>query len=334
MAVSVKTYLLSLPERLARSAIGLGAGVVREIGELAIPTGIRRSELYQNLVDATLRFLIEEVGGVDGVYAPETKLTEDFLMRRTAGNVLEMLGIVAFRASPVWVLAALADACGAGKFLVPEIAAALAADGLLEPSVRFTSVEQILDALERTSSRLAATFNTPPLDVATLRQEWQAIRDEVRSIPPGTLPTAATLRNLWSQLKSESVRQHRSIFEMSSILALSAVSKFPDRLRWASTSARVAARRTGEVFATALLDHYRQTLDEVRQFGFGRYAVRQCRPYVRAAAAQLSPARGTVTERLLAGRVRLADVAALVGRTGLAGRVGRIVRGSRSDEGG
>ena len=64
----MKAYLLSLPERLVRSVLGLGAGVAREVGEVALPAGIRRGQLYQNLVDATLRFLIEQVGGVEGVY--------------------------------------------------------------------------------------------------------------------------------------------------------------------------------------------------------------------------------------------------------------------------
>src|SRR6059036_1464177 len=102
----VKAYLLSLPERLVRSALGLGAGVTREVADLAIPAGIRRSRLYQNLVDATLRFLIEHVGGAD-VYRADELLPENFLARRAAGNAVEVLGIVAFRASPVWVLATL-----------------------------------------------------------------------------------------------------------------------------------------------------------------------------------------------------------------------------------
>jgi hypothetical protein len=299
--VNAKTYLLSLPERLARSAIGLGAGVVRELGELTIPHGIRRSQLYQNLVDGTLRFLIEEVGGVDGVYDLETKLGGNFFIRKLAGDALEGLGIVAFRVSPVWVLAALADVCGTGKYLIPQLADALAAEGLLEKNVRFTSVEQILDALERTSSRLATSISTPPLDVVTLRREWEAIREEARSIPPDTLPSAETLRQLWAQLKTESASQKRSVFEMSSLLALSAAEKFPDRMRWVSTSARVAARRTTIVFAHALLDHYRQTLGHIQHVGFARYAIRQCRPYVRAAASQFSPSRRTLTERMITG---------------------------------
>ena len=55
----MNSYLLSLPERLIRSALGLGAGVTRELGQIVLPEGIRRSQLYQNLVEATLRFLIE-----------------------------------------------------------------------------------------------------------------------------------------------------------------------------------------------------------------------------------------------------------------------------------
>src|SRR5215510_8864653 len=180
----IKTYLLSLPERLLRSGLGLGAGVAREIGEVVLPDRVRRSRLYQNLVDTTLRFLIEQVGGVKGAYPQDEPLPDDFLKRRTAGNVIEALGIVSFRASPVWVLAALADVCGIGRQLIPEIAASLKEQKLLDESTQFTSVDQILDGLEQTSSRLAETLNTPPLDVATLRQEWHALRDEARTLAP------------------------------------------------------------------------------------------------------------------------------------------------------
>src|SRR5262245_23547670 len=204
--MTVKTYLLSLPERLVRSALGLGAGVAREVGEIALPEGVRRSQLYQNLVDATLRYLIEDVGGVEGVYAAEETLPENFLARRTAGNAVEMLGLVAFRASPVWILSALADLCGMGRHLIPEVADALKVEGLLDRETQFTTVDQLLDGLERTSSRLAATVNTPPLDVEGLRKEWAAIRDEARHLPPAGLPSRETIGQLWAELRSESAR--------------------------------------------------------------------------------------------------------------------------------
>jgi hypothetical protein len=297
--MTVKAYLLSLPERLVRSAVGLSAGVFREVGDLAIPEAIRRGRLYRNLVDTTLRFLIEEVGGVEGTYPTEEKLAGDFLARRTAGNALELLGIVAFRASPVWVLAALADLCGAGRHMIPEIADALKAEGLLEKDSEFATVDQMLDGLERSSARLATNVNAPPLDVATLRQEWRALRGEIGSIAPGSLPSRETLAELWTELKSESTRQNRSVFEVSSMLAVSAASALPDKLWWLSSSAKTAASRTGQVVAAALLDHYRQTLSDIRAVGFIKYTSRQLRPYLRAALVQFSPERRTITQRLV-----------------------------------
>jgi hypothetical protein len=302
--MTVRAYLLSLPERVVRSVLGLGAGVAREVGEVALPDGVRHSRLYQNLVDATLRFLIEQVGGAEGVYGEGT-LPDDFLVRRTAGNAVEVLGIVAFRASPVWVLAALADVCGMGRHLIPEIADALKAQGLLEQETQFTSVDQLLDGLERTSSRLAATVNAPPLDVAGLRQEWAALREEARGLQPAGLPSRDTISQLWARLTTESARQHTSVFETASVMAVSAARSLPGGVRWLSASARVGATRSGQVFAAALLDHYRQTLDEMQRVGYGVYASQQLRPYLRAAASQFSPSRATVTDRVVAKLRRL-----------------------------
>ena len=297
--MSVKGYLVTLPERVARSTLGLSAGVVREVGELALPDGVRRSQLYQNLVDTTLRFVIEQVGGVEGVYRSDGTLPEDFLARRTAGNVVEVLGVVAFRASPVWVLAALADLCGMGRQLIPEIAESLRAQGLLEPDTEFTTVDGLLDGLERTSSRLAATINAPPLDVAGLRREWTSVREEARALQPDNLPSRDTVVALWTQLKSESERQQRSIFETSSMMAVSAARAIPDRMRWLSASTRVGVTSTGRFMAAALLDHYRQTLSEIQTIGYVEYARRQFSPYLRAAVVQFSPRRRTLTERAI-----------------------------------
>jgi hypothetical protein len=286
-----------------RSALGLSAGLLREVGELVLPRGVRRTQLYRSLVDTTLRFVIEQVGGARGVYPADQPQADDFLVRRGAGNVVELLGIVAFRVSPVWVLAALADLSGLGRRLIPEIADALKAQGLLEPDTRFESVDQLLDGLEKTSSRLAETFNTPPLDVAGLRAEWAAIRHEAQALNPGELPSPKLIGSQWEALKEESARQGRSVFETSSVLAVSAVRALPARALWLSKSARVGATHIGKVLSTAMLDHYSQTLNELREVGYLTYAKRQLSPYLRACVEQFSPQRQTFTQKLL-GKVR------------------------------
>jgi hypothetical protein len=298
--MAVKRYLLSLPERLVRSVVGVGAGVAREVGEVAIPRSIRQGQLYRNLVDTTLQFLIRDVGGVEGVGPPGAAIPDDFLTRRATGNVIEALGLVAFRASPVWVLAALSDACGLGRHLIPEIADALRTQGLLDPGETFTTADQLLDGLERTSSRMASTINTPPLDVATLRAELEAIRTEARGLAPSSLPSLDTLRQVWSQLNAEAARQERSVFETSTVLAVAAIRGLPGSVRRASAITSIGARRAGQVVGQALLDHYTETLADIRRVGYTAYARRQLTPYVRAAATQFSPDHPTLTERWLA----------------------------------
>jgi hypothetical protein len=296
---SSRAYLLSLPERVVRSALGLSAGLLREVGEVVLPRGVRRSQLYKSLVDATLRYVIEQVGGAKGIYPLETPQPDDFLARRGAGNAIEFLGIVAFRVSPVWVLAALADLSGLGRRLIPEIAEALKAQGLLEKEAQFHGVDQLLDGLERTASRLAETFNTPPLDVDGLRKEWAEIRSQARGLKPTELPSAKAIDNQWEDLKQESARQGRSVFETSSVMAVSAVRALTDKARWLSASARVGATHTGKLLSGAILEHYSQTLNELREVGYLTYAKRQLSPYLRACVDQFSPQRRTLTQRLL-----------------------------------
>lgn len=294
-----RAYLLSLPERVIRSALGFSAGLLREIGEVALPRTVRRGQLYKSLVDTTLRYVIEQVGGAKGVYRTEVEQAQDFLARRGVGHGIELLGIAAFRISPVWVFAALADLSGLGRRLIQEIAEALKEEGLLEKEAQFENVDQLLDSLEKTSSCLARTINAPPIDVPRLRKEWTEIRLQARGLKPVDLPSVKDISSRWEALKDEAARQGRSIFETSSVMAISAVRALPDRALWLSSSTRVGAVRTGKVFSAAILEDYSHTLNELREVGYITYARQQLSPYLRACVDQFSRQQRSMTERLI-----------------------------------
>jgi len=294
-----QAYLLSLPERAVRAALGLSAGLLHEVGEVVLPQSVRRSRLYKNLVEVTLRFMIEEVGGAKGIYPAEPPRPDKFLARRGAGHAIELLGIVAFRVSPVWVFAALADLAGLGRHLIPEIAEALKAEGLLDNATQVESVDQLLDGLEHTSARLAHVVNTPPLNVGELRTEWKALRKHAGRAKAAQLPSTVVITSQWAEIKSESARQGRSIFETSSLMAIAAVRGVPAKARWLSVSAQVGATRAGRIMAADILDGYRQTLTELRDVGYLNYAKRQLSPYLRACVDQFSQESRTLTQRLM-----------------------------------
>jgi len=296
---ALSSYLYSLPERAVRSLSAVSAGLLREVSEAALPAPLRRSRLYQNMVEATLRFLIEQVGEVEGSYPDEGRLSKSFAMRRTVGNGIELAGILAFRASPVWVMAALADVSGTSRVLLREISQELKQEGLIEPDFELDSVDRLLDGVERTSARVAANVNAPPLDVASLRTELAEIRREAAMIPPTKLPSPDLLLSEWRALRDEARVQQRGVWDLSAAMALDALANLPESARRLSLGARVAARRTGGVLGAPILDHYRQTLGEIRETGFLTFWSRQFRPYLRAAAHQFSREKSTWTERRL-----------------------------------
>ena len=261
-------YILSLPERVVRSASALAGGLLQTTAEATLPAAVRRTRLYRSLVEATLRFLVERVGEVEGVYPGEAQLAEDFLLRRAAGNGLELLGILTFRASPVWVLAALADLSGAGRHLIGEIAASLREEGLIRPGDEPENIDQLLNALEEAAGGAADAINTPPLDVPGLRREWRKTRKSFACLPR---PGIAALESLWREMSATATGQGRSVFELSATMAL---------------AAQVAAKTTGAVVAENLVGHYSETLREIRAKGFVEWWAGEFRPYLRAAVHQ------------------------------------------------
>lgn len=251
------SYLLSLPERSLRALTALTAGLLRESSEITLPPSFRRTRIYQSIVDQTLRFLIEKVGQVEGAYDSAEALPEDFLVRRTAGNGIDIVSLAVFHASPVWVLAALADVSGAGGKLLGEIATTLEQDGWLTGASNVRSVTDLLDALERGSGHLAESFNTPPLNRDALRKEWESLKQVVAS--------REQVEADWELLKSTAARQKKPLMEVSTAVALNTL------------------RRGRQMLADPILDHYGKTLREMNEIGFTDYFSREMSPYWQAA---------------------------------------------------
>ena len=254
--------------------------------------------LYRLMVENTLQFLIEEVGEVEGVYKSRGPLAEKFAVRRAASHGIEAAGIFAFHASPVWVLAAMADLSGAGRSLIAEIADALRADGMLPKeeagAAPFETVDQLLDGLEKSAGSLAQAVNMPPLNVAEMRMEWKKLQSSLPAVPG-----IEQLQRNWNALVETAAQQKVSVFKLSSLLALSAIRKLPANVWWLSRASRLAGRRTGEVLVETVLDHYIVSLREIHQAGYLKFWIREFEPYMQATVRQFSTDHITLTEKLL-----------------------------------
>lgn len=270
-------YLVSLPERSARAGAALLGGAVRETAAVALPDAVRRSHLYQATVDRLLRILIELVGDVRGELPPDAIPPEELLKRKAAGNVLELAGIVAVGFSPLWVLAAAADAMGGSKVYLKALVEELQKIELLPADADIASYDDLLSRLETSSGVLADAIDVPPFKLGEARQALTTLRAQAAD-----LPEPAELARLWADLREAAAREGIGAAELSAALGAA------------------AARAGWEVGNAHLFGFYRESLDALRQEGLPSYLRRAAVPYLSGAGRHFRPSRQTFTEKGLA----------------------------------
>ncbi|NJM09148.1 hypothetical protein HC891_27535, partial [Candidatus Gracilibacteria bacterium] len=152
---ATKAYLASLPERAARALVAISGGFVYEMTTHMLPAGVRHARLYQATIERLLRILVEGVGGVQGVFVAEGLPLNDLVVRKAAGNAVELASFLAVGWSPVWLLAAVADITGGTRLYLQTLVGELEASGALPTGIRIDSFEGLLSALEGSSGTLA-----------------------------------------------------------------------------------------------------------------------------------------------------------------------------------
>ena len=271
-----RSYLASLPERSVRAGAALTGGLVYEASEVVLPVAVRRSRLYQAIVGRLLRITIELVGGVEGVYPAQEMPVRELLVRKTAGNAVELSSFLAVGWSPVWLLAGASDLVGGTKVYLRALVTELRDAGVLAEDADVASFEELLTTLEDTSGVLADTVDVPPLNVSSVRTSWQELQRQAAD-----LPDADSLEKIFAELQLAARREDRSILEISSMVALGAV-------------------RTGITLGNVhIFDYYRRALRTIVEEGLLSFLRRTSTPYLTRASSHFDPQSSTYSERLL-----------------------------------
>jgi hypothetical protein len=274
----VGRYVVSLPERLVRTAAAVAGGAVHETAQLLLPRLVRRSRLYEVSAKNLLRILVEGVGAVEGSSTAEPKVAGagELAVRKGAGNVVELGSILAFGFSPLWLLAATSDVTHGSRVYLKALVDELKAAGVVAEEADVGSVDELLGVLEGTSGRTARLIDLPPLELEELRTSLEELRAGASD-----LPSQDELARVYRGLRIEAERENRSLLEVSSGIGLAFL-----------LSARNVSR-------THLLTPYREDWQPLRKEGLAAYATRVGRPYAQAVAGHFRSEQETYTERFL-----------------------------------
>ncbi|HKE00557.1 MAG TPA: zf-TFIIB domain-containing protein [Planctomycetota bacterium] len=286
-------FALSLPERSVRALLGTAGATARELTHVLVPPALRQTRFWSAAIERSLKLLAEGVGRVPGKKADAPV----DVARMAVGSVVDTAALVFLQFSPLWLLAVVHDVAKGSRAYLDEVVGELKQKGLLAHDEQVEGVDHLLGVLERTSGRLQADVDLPPLSLPDLRASVEGIREAVKT--RGAAEIEKEAKAVAVELERTSKAEGRSVLEVSNAVALS----LADHARRAGRTARIGVDVAARLFVERGWKPYLEQLDEVRRIGFARYLADAVGPIGEGIARSFDPSSGTVTEGLVSGKL-------------------------------
>jgi len=281
----------------------LTGGMLKETSDLVLPDFVRDTTTYNIFVGNLLRFAVENVGGVKGLYDDES-LEGEYATRKLLGNAIEGVGIATVHVSPLWVFAFFADSVKGGQVYLDRLQDELVEKGYIESNKLSSSLQELLDGLEKTTSSFAQNIDTPPLSRADVMGNVNEIRESIGELFSRAGKTAGDITNEVSNIMQDfldtATEEGQSLLELGGVLTLQATSRAKQAAGVAVTAPQVA----GKMLYENILGYYKDTLSDIHEHGYARVVSETIDPYGNAIISQFSTDKETWTEKIFRGSAR------------------------------
>jgi len=292
-------YTVSLPERVVRSTVGVAAGAARETAHVLVPQAFQTSKTYELVVVNSLKFLTEDIGGVESTAASATPAVDQYLARKAVGNFVDFAGLATLHLSPIWVFAIVSDVAYGSKIYLREVAAELRQQGLIHEGSTIERVEDLLKAVQAASAETASLFDTPPISVDQLKATLERTRAAVASADYTAVLPEAELHAHWNEMREIAAKEGVSLLGVSGALTMHMLGKVGAVTKGAIAGANVA----GGLLNRNVIGHYADALRTARERGFYPLLRESSAPYVKAVWKNFATERETWTSLILTGKI-------------------------------
>ena len=299
---NVSLYTLSIPERYLRGLTALTGGMLKETTDLVVPDFVQDTTSYNIFVGNLLRFAVENVGGVEGLYE-EDSLEGEYATRKVIGNAIEGVGIATVHASPLWLFAFFADSVKGGQAYLDRLSDELIEKGYIESEKTSKSLKGLLEGIEKTTSSFAQNIDTPPLSKDEIMGNIREIRESINELWETTGKAAGDITEDVGDIMQEFIdtanEEGQSLLELGGVMTLQATSRAKKAAGVAITAPQVA----GKMLSENILGYYSDTLADIHEHGYARVASEVIDPYGNAILKQFDANKETWTEKIFKGSV-------------------------------
>ena len=297
--IDTLVYGLTLPERTARSASAIVGGLVNETAARLIPAAFRSSRSYTVFVQQSLDMVIHDVGGVKNEGEDEPTKEESKLAQKAVGGLLDVAGAATLHLSPMTVLAVFNDIAYGSSYYLKQLSEELKREGIIDSDSSIDHVSDLVDALNRTSSKAADAMDSPPISIQGLTDTISQLREEVGKVDPTKLVPQSEVQRIWGEMEQAASKADVGLWDVSTTMTMFAMNRISLTSRGAISTINVA----GNLFDQHIISHYSDALDEIGEKGLYVTLSDVSTPYLEAVWENFDEGRETWTEDLVTGKM-------------------------------
>lgn len=286
-------YYLSLPERSIRAGAALLTGVTNLATETLLPKLVKDSVTYRVTFGMLQQFITTKIAGIEKEAAYK-QMDDQYVLKKTAGSIVEGIGLFSIRFSPVWMLAILSDITGGTKVYLKRLVEAYKKEGILEEDEGYDNFLDLLEGLSKTSELGLTAFDMPPISKAEFLEYKKALQENMSDQKNTASALFRDLEGLWNRMITLEQKEAIDISEISGAMAISA-------MKVAGAKGFLFTKSTVNVtYATLheqMIGPYKETLDEMGKVGFARYSKEQLIPHISKAIEHYDTQALTYTQK-------------------------------------
>lgn len=288
-------YAISMPERFVRSTVSGLTSVTSLTTDLALPKALKESSTYRVTVGMLQQFLIEKVAEVEKTDS-QVELVDKYVVRKTAGSIIEGIGLISVRFSPVWMLAILSDVTGGSKAYLERLTRDLKQQGLIDKETSYDSAYALLDSISSFSDKGVSAIDTPPISINELKNFKDEMTEEFTKNADATKMIYQDMEAVYKKMQKTSRDQKISMSKLNGTMTLDAMNKTGNKqLDLVKAGSMSSLNLLKELF----VDSYMDSLDHLNHVGKRAYLIKHMTPFMKQVKGHYLKNNVTLTEKVL-----------------------------------
>jgi len=286
-------YIATLPERTIRSLLSATTGVSSLLTGLLLPKTVKDSSTYRVTFGMLQQFLVEKVAEVEQEEV-DIVLKDKYVMRKTAGSVIEGIGLLSIRFSPVWMLAILSDVAGGSKVYLQRLIKDLERNNLIDTGGAYENVYEVLDSIN-TSSRIGVdAIDLPPITKEEFTEFKDSLVSQYHQNNSSSLKMYKDLKRVYKNMNKASKSERISLAKLNGTMTLDLMKNTSKK---GFDITKVTAKTSLDMIHEVIIDNYVESLDRLNHIGKRKYLINHMTPFMKQFKHHFNGEKVTITEK-------------------------------------